>query len=81
MLSSCPSLLLPLVKEEIQTCHAALLQVKEEAERRQGELAVRNLKMVDHEMEARLLVMRKSILEAQRGKFSEANQILAAELV
>ena len=58
-----------------------LQQVKEEADRRQGELAVRNLKMVDHEIEARFLVMRKSILEEQKDKFSEANNILAAELV
>lgn len=59
----------------------ALKQVCKEVETRQGELAVRNVKMVDQEVEARLLELRKAILEEQSSKLSAANQIMKAELV
>ena len=69
------------VKEEIQACVQALQKVCEEVETRQGELAVRNVKMVDQEVEARLLDMRHTILEDQCSKLTAANQILTSELV
>lgn len=69
------------MKEEIQSCQAALQQVREETDTCRGELAVRNLKMVDQEVEAKLLAMRRSILEEQRNKLLERDQILAADLV
>ena len=69
------------MKEEIQSCALALKQVCEEVETRQGELAVRNVKMVDQEVEARLLELRNTILEEQSSKLSVANQIMTSELV
>ena len=59
----------------------ALQHVREEAETRQGELAVRNVKMVDQEVEARLLELRRNILEEQRNKLSEENQSLTSDMV
>lgn len=73
--------LLVAVKEEIQGCVQALQHVTEEVETRQGELAVRNVKMVDQEVEARLLRLRQTILEEQKSKLSEANATMASELV
>ena len=72
---------LPSVKEEIKSCQAALQQVREETDTCRGELAVRNLKMVDQEVEVKLLAMKRSILEEQRNTLLERNQILAADLV
>ena len=69
------------VKEEIQSCALELQQVCKEVKTRQGELAVRNVKMVDQEVEAKLLELRKAILEEQRNKLSAENQILTSELV
>lgn len=59
----------------------ALQQLREEIKTRQGELAVRNVKMVDQEVEAKLLDLKKTILEEQSRKLSHANQLLIAELV
>ena len=69
------------VKEEIHLCVLALQQVREEVKTRQGELAVRNVKMVDQEVEARLLDLRKIILEEQNGKLAATNRIMTSELV
>lgn len=60
---------------------SALQQLREEVKTRQGELAVRNVKMVDQEVEAKLLDLKKTILEEQSRKLSQANQLLIAELV
>lgn len=60
---------------------SALQQLREEVKTRQGELAVHNVKMVDQEVEAKLLDLKKTILEEQSRKLSQANQLLIAELV
>lgn len=69
------------VKEEIQACVQALHHVREEVETRQGELAVRNVKMVDQEVEARLLELQQTILEEQKNKLTATNNTMASELV
>ena len=72
---------MPVVKEEIQACVVALQQVSQETEAQQGELAVRNVKMVDHEVEAKLLELRQTILEEQNSKLTTENQALSSEMV
>ena len=72
---------LPTVKEELQSRKAALLQVQEETKTKRGELAVRNVKMVDQEVQAKLLELRRNILRKQRDKLIDTNQTLASELV
>ena len=69
------------VKDEIQACVQALHHVREEVETRQGELAVRNVKMVDQEVDARLLDLRLTILEEQKSKLTAANNTMTSELV
>ena len=56
-------------------------EVQREVKAQQGELAVRNVKMVDEEVEARLLRMRENILEQQNRQLLEANQKMASEMV
>ena len=69
------------VKEEIQSCVRAVQEVCQEAETQQGELAVRNVKMVDEEVEARLFCLREAILEDKNRQLLAANQTLTSELV
>ena len=59
----------------------AVEEVRREVKAQQGELAVRNVKMVDEEVEAKLLRMRENILEQQNRQLLEANQKMASELV
>lgn len=47
----------------------------------QGELAVRNVKMVDEEVEAKLLILREGILEQQCKQLLGVNRNLSVELV
>ena len=72
---------LPAVKEELQSCKAALLQLQEETKTKSGELAVRNVKMVDQEVQAKLLELRRNILREQRDRLIDTNQSLTSELV
>lgn len=69
------------VKEEINSCMLALQRLRDDIKTRQGELAVRNVKMVDQEVEAKLLALKKTILEEQSSKLSQEKQILMAKLV
>ena len=59
----------------------AVEEVQRELKTQEGELAVKNVKMVDQEVEARLLRMRESILEGQKRQLLEENQKMASQLV
>lgn len=69
------------MREEIQSCTQGVERVCQEVETLEGELAVRNVKMVDEEVEARLLCLRETILEQQNQQLLAANQTMASELV
>ena len=69
------------MREEIQTCTQGVERVRQEVETLEGELAVRNVKMVDEEVEARLLCLRETILEQQNQQLLATNQTMASELV
>ena len=69
------------MREEIQTCTQGVERVHQEVETLEGELAVRNVKMVDEEVEARLLCLRETILKQQNKQLLATNQTMASELV
>lgn len=66
---------------QIEECQFKLEQTKEALHTKQGELAVKNSKLADVEMEVKLLQIRKAIKQAQKCDLIEAKEKTSREYV
>lgn len=66
---------------KIQELELKLEQTRDELHIKKGELAVKNSKLADVEMEVKLLQLRKGILIAQRREVTEAKNKTSEDYV
>ena len=69
------------VNAKIQDLELKLEQTRDELYTKKGELAVKNSKLADVEMEVKLLHLRKEILTAQRKEETETRKEIADDYV
>ena len=69
------------MSSKIQQCQLQLQQTREEVHTFQGELAVKKMKLADLEVNTKLLSIRRSILQEQKGTLAKAKRQLEDDLV
>jgi chromosome segregation ATPase len=69
------------VNADIQETELKLEQARDDIHTKKGELAVKNSKLADVEMEVKLMSLRKAILIAQREEITEAKKKIAEDYV
>lgn len=67
--------------QSIEAGKAQVLQTKEECRTKEGELAVKNNKLADLQVEVKLLTLRKGILQEQNDSLVKTKEQLVENLV